>query len=310
MTGRPGVLRLAWRALRSDPRVRRFTASRGARAYRKVMDAHPAVLAVDIERPMGMGALLMQALIMHHHAERHLLTPAIVSSSRLFAAPAEADFLARWFERPALVAPLLNGAARDHLFWHVIDDAPDLAGAADLLARHFRPTAALLDPVATALAGRTAFDLTVHFRGTDKISESGEVGQPMMFAVLDAELERRGGVADLFLATDEPGFATALRRRWRKVEITMFERGSVPEGQARHFSRLDPHDKALEALGNIWLLGKAPLCIRTSSFLSGMAKVVAPPLVTRTINRAPGFDRRFPERDILAEEIRRSALHR
>ena len=302
------MLRLAWRALRSDPRVRRFTSGRGAGDYHSVMAAHPDVLAVDIDRPMGMGALLMQALIMHYHAESLALTPAIISSSRLFAANGETDFLARWFERPAPVTPLLRGAARDHLFWHVIADEPDLAHGSDLLARYFRPKPALLEPVETALDGRSGFDLSVHFRGTDKVSESGEVGHATMFAVLDAELERRGGVADVFLATDEPAFALALRHRWPRVAITMFERGSVPEGQARHFSRLDPHDKALEALGNMWLLSKAPLCIRTSSFLSGMARVISPALVTCTVNRASGFDRRFPERHILAEEGLRAAI--
>ena len=305
VTGRPGPLRLAWRALRSHPRIRRFTAGRGADAYRRVMAARPGVLPVDIDRPMGMGALLMQALIMHHHAERHGLTAQIVSSSRLYAAPGEDDFLARWFERPPAYAPFLAGAARDNLFWHVIDSEPDLAAGSALLARHFRPTRALLDPVEAALAGRSAFDLSVHFRGTDKVSESGEVHHDALFAALDPELERRGGVADLFLATDEPAFAKALSRRWPRVAVTMFERGAVPPGQARHFSALAPHDKALEALGNIWLLARAPLCIRTSSFLSGMARLVNPALVTRTVNRAPGFDARFPERGILAEEAAR-----
>jgi len=75
-----------------------------------------------------------------------------------------------------------------------------------------------------------------------------------------------------------------------------------PPGTPRHFSALSPADKALEALVNIHALARAPVCIRTSSYLSAISALVAPAMRTVTVNRTIGRAAPFPEAELLACE--------
>ena len=107
------------------------------------------------------------------------------------------------------------------------------------------------------------------------------------------------------MASVEPGFVAQLARRYPKADILTYDLGEVPSGIARHISSLPPGDKAREALVNILLLGRAPLCVRTSSAFSAIARIAAPQMRTITVN-VGGRSRAFPEAQVLAEEAARS----
>ena len=112
----------------------------------------------------------------------------------------------------------------------------------------------------------------------------------------------------VFLATDDAVFAQLVRQRWRNIAFTSFDLGEVDDGQARHFSDLPPPDRAIEALVNMFVLARAPVCYRTMSYLSSFCALINPSTETVTINGVINHATPFPERLLLeVEEARRTA---
>jgi hypothetical protein len=106
----------------------------------------------------------------------------------------------------------------------------------------------------------------------------------------------------VFLATDDAGFARTIRQRWPRIVFTSYDLGEVAEGKARHFSDLGVDDKAKEALVNMFLLARAPVCVRTMSYMSSFVRLINPDIRTVTVNKRIGADTPFPERQILELE--------
>jgi hypothetical protein len=267
--------------------------------------ARQAVGVVDLNTPVGMGALLCHALLLHSWFGQQAMAVHVQAVSPLYSAAGE-DVFARFFERPPAPAgaPLLGRWATDYLIAHVRPDHMPLARAQELFARHFRPSAELRAAIAAATPVE-AFDLSIHFRGTDKFLESGLVGHEPMFAAIRAELAGRT-TARVFLATDDAAFARALKAEFPGLDCTSYDLGEVESGLARHFSDLSPTDKALEALVNIFLIARAPVCVRTSSYMSAVSALVNPALRTVTINRTIAGKPPFPEAEVLAHEAARA----
>jgi len=290
------------------PHLLRLKCSRPLVLARSVPGALPYALArirrqplwVDLPNPVGMGALISHALLLHAHFARTGKAGHVSATGPLYSARGE-DVFAAFFSRPPppAAAPLGPLAAE---FLINLRRAPHLplAEAQALLARHFQPNARLAQAI-DAACGPHPFDATIHFRGTDKVLESGAVAHAPMLAAIRRELP---GHAEprLFLATDDPAFAAALRAEWPLAAITSYDLGAVPPGTPRHFSALSPADKALEALVNIHALARAPVCIRTSSYLSAISALVAPAMRTVTVNRTIGRAAPFPEAELLARE--------
>lgn len=289
--------------LRTSPLVHGATALPGWLPYRRYLRAHPGGLAVDIAQLMGMGAILTAALRFHAMAEASGRRARIVSTSPLYALPGE-DMFAAFFE-PSAEDDAVPAMSADAYRWAYHRELPQripLDQAAQLFAAHFRPNARLRAAIESA-GGGVPFAMSVHVRGTDKYLESGKLGLDPVIAAVEQHLTETG--ARVFLATDEPAVAAALRARFAGTTFVSYDLGEVCEGMPRHFSDLSPHDKALEALVNIFLIAQAPVCVRTSSYLSAISRITNPALRTVTVSRTSGADRLFPEREILASEAQR-----
>jgi hypothetical protein len=65
---------------------------------------------------------------------------------------------------------------------------------------------------------------------------------------------------------------------------------------------LDPLLKAQEALTNMFLIARAPVCFRTSSFLSSFSKIINDSLRTVTVNKTVFEESPFPEKQVLQAE--------
>lgn len=296
------------KARTSEP-VRALAAATGAPAYWRSRRAHPGMLAVDVDGRRGMGAVIANVLLLHALAEDEGLAPAIVSTNPLYTRRGAGDFLREYFERPAAPGgvPPVRGNATSWVEREVAPRHIPFERAAALFARHFAPGAAVREAVAATLGARDGFDLSVHFRGTDKVFESGRLDAPAMLEALDEAIGAGG--REVFLATDESAFEAAVRKRFPRCRFTTYNLGEVSVGVPRHFSPLDPATKALEAIGNIFLLAAAPLCLRTSSYLSAISALANPAMATRTINRTLDGSSLFPEREVIArEEARARAL--
>lgn len=291
--------------VRTSPLVRDLAATLGLPGYRSRRRADPSVLAVDIDSRMGMGATIAKALLFHALAEDEGTNPFITSSNPLYADLPGRDFLDTYFQRPAPSrAPTpLNGRSYGWALRKVAPQHISLHRAQRLFHQYFQPTELSRQTVDTALAGRPAFDLSIHYRGTDKFLESGPVEVRTMLEAIDRAVSDLPMEANVFLATDDPDFALVVRERYPECRFTSFDLGAVERGVPRHFSAMLPAEKALEAVANVLLLASAPLCIRTSSYLSALSKIANPALSTRTINTTLSGSTGFPEAEVLRAEI-------
>jgi len=266
----------------------------GRQLYR--LEERPT-LDIDLSGKVGMGALICFALRLHALAEDRGMASTIACTSPLYSDGH--DVFARYFHRPAPPEGWKpHSALATH--WLMQIAAPyrlPLERAHRLFQSHFSPREQLEELV----AGRS-FDVSVHFRGTDKFVESGHVDAAKMLDALEEFLPRRGEGCQVFLATDDIAFSVAVRDAFPKAQFSDFELGEVAPGTPRHFAELAPEAKALEALANILLLARAPICVRTASYLSATSAIVNPEMRTLTINATPAMHG-FPEDEIRMAEL-------
>lgn len=290
--------------LRTSDTSRDLAALAGLPAYLSARRRSPGTLSVAINGRRGLGATISEALLFHGMAERDGLCPHIISANPLYAASPTQDVLARYFQREP---------SRDHgvpirgnaYLWAARKVAPahlPLADAQALFARHFKPAPIIREAIDSVKDGRDAFDLSVHVRGTDKVLESGRIDINSVFAAVDAQAAISSTPLDVFLATDDAAFEAAFRKRYPAFRITTYNLEVLAPGVPRHFSTMKAEAKALEAVVNIFLIALAPVCIRTSSYLSAISKISNPALRTHTVNTTLGGSALFPEREVLAAE--------
>jgi hypothetical protein len=269
----------------------------GVLPYRALRASNTPLL-IDIQTRMGMGAILSLALRLHNWAALQRADLAVTSTSPLYSDGD--DMLSRYFERPAAVSRRpMSHLAREWIFRNEAPQHFALGEASDLFVRLFTPNTRLLALLDTAADGTSAFDLSIHFRATDKYLETGLVDHESILATAGPYLAQASRV---FLATDDAGFALTIRQRWPGIRFVSYDLGEVEAGKARHFSGLSAQDKASEALVNMFLLARAPVCVRTMSYLSSFARIINPDLQTITVNRRIDAMTPFPERQILELE--------
>ncbi|HXJ23389.1 MAG TPA: hypothetical protein VMT03_24460 [Polyangia bacterium] len=253
-----------------------------------------------------MGALIARAILLFRHAERFGLEASIISTNPLYGEVPGEDWLDSYFFTPGHTTQgfPLRGVSLDAAMRFVVHPHLNLTDAARLFHLHFRPRPVISVPLQEVLS-KTAgglFDLSIHYRGTDKVIESGTVGFESMVQRIDAVMALSRSPRTVFLATDDPQFEQTIRTRYPRCEFASFKLGSVPEGKPRHFSSMSPRAKAIEAIVNIFLIASAKMCIRTSSYLSAVSRIANPTLRTFTVNRTLAGSRLFPEMELLAAE--------
>jgi hypothetical protein len=269
--------------------------------------------AVDISGGKGLGALICEAVLMCHHAERNRLTPLIFSSNPLYAHRPGEDFLPHYLAVPALppgvhLRPMKYRTLQS--FYH-LDFAHHLplSEAARLFRAYLAPGPRILVP-AQAILDRTprrAFDLSVHYRATDKLLEAPQVPYDAVKQSMHRHAAAGGMLDHVFLATDDARFDAYIREAFPATVFYGYNLGGdVDASRGRHFSDMQPEDKVIESLVNMVLLAAAPTCIRCASYMSAVSKFINPELKTITLNRDHWGSRAYPEFEILAEEEARS----
>jgi hypothetical protein len=273
--------------------------------------------AVDMSSPKGLGALISEALLICRYAEDRGLRPLIVSSNPLYADHPGRDFLIDYFEPPpvdplhALHMPVTHSPMQFRTlesFFHLkLPLHLDLDRANQIFWRYFKPridVQARVDAVLSQLPGKR-FDVSVHYRGTDKVLEAPSVAYELVTSTLHRCVAQGMSIRRVFLATDDPNFDRYLRREFPAWQFTDFLCGQPTDtSRGRHFSSLSPADKTLEALVNSLLLAASPLCIRSVSYLSAVSRIVNPALRTITLNQDHWGSRAFPECEIHEDEVR------
>ncbi|NVD44798.1 hypothetical protein [Qipengyuania atrilutea] len=280
--------------------VKDYRALTGRGAFLRYARRHPKAWAIDLDERQGMGALMAKALLVRAWAEAEGRKVAVRSTNPLYSGGE--DIFARWFAdlaTDATAAAMPRSAAR-YFERFILQRDLSLAEAQGYFAVMFAPSGELKQLI-DAVVPEDGVDLAIHFRGTDKLLETGAPPEDAMLALLRDHTEE-SAPRTVFLATDELGFARTVAAVLPGATITRYDLADVPAGTARHFSAMPPADKAKEALVNMFCLARAPLLIRTSSYLSAMAALANPAQRTVTVNREAVTERTFPEAQILARE--------
>lgn len=290
--------RLAIKA-KSSGFTRNIKAYLGYLPYAKATTSRQGLI-FDIRMRMGMGAILATAIRIHAWSEDSGVPVSVISTSPLYSSGP--DFLSEYFARPQVLsgARPLGDLAQEWIYRKAMPQHISLDRATKIFHKYFQPKENLTTTVDTVSCG-TSFDLSIHFRGTDKILESGDVGHENLLKTADSFLKNSRRV---FLATDDPSFARRIRADWPEINFISYDLGEVSDGQPRHFSNLVAYDKALEALVNIYSISHSPICVRTSSYMSSLSKIVNPDLKTVTINKTLSTAPRFPEKEVLQIEAK------
>ena len=259
---------------------------------------------VDISHKIGMGAIIANAIKLIAHQEKYNLDIHIVSSSPLYCKEGDRDFLCEFFEREVDLSGYrhFSSSAVEWLLQRERSSHLAINRARDIFAIEFRPNKWLSQQINDAMKCSSDFDLSIHFRGTDKFLEAWFIDYSLMLNVINSHIQLHGDTSKVFLATDDAEFSRIVRAEFPDIRFQSFDICDVSEGEPRHFADADPFEKATEAIVNIFLLGRAPICIRTSSYLSSIAVLASSSLETRTINWTLTDDLPFPEAEIFAHE--------
>lgn len=294
----PAVVRTAT----SEP-VRRVNALLGVPQYLMRRQRMNSTLAVDIQTRMGMGAVLSKALLFHELANLQGVAAEIYSSNSLYSEIDQTDFLETYFYRPSKRFGGKPIAGRSYL-WALRNVAPQelsVRRASELFRIHFSPKDNITDRVSSVMNGRTNFDLSIHFRSTDKSLESGAPDTHAAIERISRYLDT-GETKGVFLATDDMAFQNIITSRFAQHRFFTYNLVDLPVDTPRHFSNMTPTEKAIEALVNIFLLSRSPLIVRSSSYMSAISALVNPHMKTDTLNRTLTNRSIFPESQILARE--------
>lgn len=263
--------------------------------------------AVDIRARMGMGAVVSHAIVLIHHAEAHGLLPRISSTNPLFSRGGR-DFISEYLGPGGTIAeahlrPLRFDNLESVFHLRLAHHLP-IVQANRIFWTYLHPKPVVTDRAETLLhdLGISQFDLSIHYRGTDKVLEGALVAYEDVEQAVTRHVDDGGRLDVVFLATDDVRFDRFVRSRWPKTLFVSFTLGRPDPSVPRHFSDMPPEDKAIEALVNILLIARAPKCVRTTSYMSAISKIANPSLLTKTLSRTYADSRLFPEHEVLASE--------
>lgn len=265
--------------------------------------------AVNICSAKGMGAVLAEALMLCRYAEINGLIPYITSTNPLYSHEKGENFIGAYLgPLDQDIKPNLRPMRFHTLesFYHLkLEYHFSLTEANRLFWSYFPPKAIITHRVNAVLANlpERKFDLSIHYRGTDKVLEASLISFEVYEKAIREYQSNFRKLSYVFLATDDVLFETFVRQRFPEVSFITYNLVSLVDApRGRHFSNMPPQDKAIEALVNIFLLAEAPVCIRGASYMSAISKIINPELRTITLNRTHWGSLEFPEFEILCEE--------
>jgi hypothetical protein len=272
------------------------------------------IFAFDIFSQMGLGAMLTHTVKLLKYIDDSGLVPAIRFTNPLYAARRGEDWFGDYFALRD--SRQVESMPRRLTFLRIAQEYSagafrvpahlELAEAQRLFTKYIVIKPIILDAVDRLTQGlpNGKFDLSLHDRATDKVTEASAVSYQQFVDRLAVVLDSRKNVRTAFLATDDSGFVAFVKDRFPTVRFVSFYKGNhVPmPGEPRHYSAIPGPDKAIEALVNIVAISRSPVCIRTCSHLSSWSKILNLQMQTHSLNRLHQGIPSFPEHEIAASE--------
>lgn len=271
---------------------------------RRIVRSHRP-FRIDIQGRMGLGATLMNLLILHHCFDREPGLKKIVSSNPLFTTEgSRPDAIDSYFERHDAA---LDEECETIPFGHPLDistqslsEGLTIQRAHDLFNKHYAVRQRFMDEARTFLGSGASQVLGVHFRGSDKQMEAPRIAWDRIAATVDSFLDTRGADS-IFVATDELSFLRFMEQRYGGARVRALDCRYLSEGPVpAHFQQGDGFEKGREALVTMLILSMCRVCVRVPSNLSGFSKILNPALPMVTLGE-PYPPIPFPENEILSE---------
>ena len=288
------------------------------RYWRRALRFNRNVFSVTVDNPaIGMFAHLNVLIRVLRYADEHGLTPDVHFTSANYVEPGMgADWFDYHFERVhpggrTAPRPLFTLTVKTHRDLDLSrPDDLSLRDARDLLFKYVRIKPDVIAEVDSFCArhGIGAGSLGVHYRGTDKSSESARVSYDEAIATIQAETtswDKR----PIFVASDEQRFVDALVRRFPAGSVVAYHDAARSDGSAPlHLNGHAAGNFAMgrDALVNCLILARCSRVVRTCSLLSSWASIFNPDLSVRLLNESYGSTSWFPER-VIAAGLRKSA---
>jgi len=179
-----------------------------------------------------------------------------------------------------------------------------LAEASELFNGRYRPTAGVRTEAESIVKriGISEKTLAVHYRGTDKVYEARQVPWSAVCERAATIAGNRPWLTELFLATDEVEFAEFFKNWPFKIPVIVAPAEYLPVGKRPvHFSGHPGLAIGREALITCLLLARCGFLLKTSSYLSGWAKIFNPALPVWLISPQIGGGV-FPDRALWQDQ--------
>lgn len=271
------------------------------------------IFSVEIRGNSGFFAIMQMILFILMHCRDHDLYPDISAKGGIYGEETgTVDWFAELFETIARPSPLIADrlSKRTDIRTAKISDGSELgfrsryemrlslAEASEIFNGRYRPAAAVRIDVESmakriGISGKT---LAVHYRGTDKVHEAGQVPWSTVCERVAAIASNKPQLTELFLATDEVGFVEYFKNWPFKLPVIVAPAEYLPVGNRPvHFSGHPGLAIGREALITCLLLARAGFLLKTPSYLSGWAKIFNPALPVWLISPPIGIGF-FPDR--------------
>jgi hypothetical protein len=313
------VLTLARRIRRSG----RFKSAAGMPKrllVKGIQRGNNGIFSIEIESRIGFFAIMQMVLFILTYCEEKGLYPDVSAAGGIYGEPtAKVDWFRQLFdciqEPDSAIADRLR--RRSGIRTSKIKDISELgfraryemgltlAGASELFNRAYRPNAGVLEEVDSTAKrlGISRSTLAVHFRGTDKVHEAVPMPWATVCERVEAIARSRPDLTEIFLATDDVGFAQFFERHPFKLPVIAAPARYLPKGNTPiHFSGHPGLAIGREALITCLLLAQCGFLIKTPSYLSAWSKILNPSLDVWLISPSIGAGF-FPDRVLWADQL-------
>lgn len=272
--------------------------------------------AVNIRAEVGFFAQLNWCIYVFAHCKQLGLKPAVTLSSPFYTCENGDNWLAYYFDGPAISAEGTDWMAGLDVKVSHVSTIRQLGFRVNYgeqmtldRANHlFKENLFLKEEVRTYIdrfvEGNFATKrvVGVHFRGTDKSLEASPVSFDHVARTVNEYLHNRPETTAIFVASDEGSFIDKMCRNFDGVEVICHPDSlRSSDGSAIHTQQRegDNYLKGRDALVNCLLLSRCDTLIRTASFLSGWSSVFNPSLPVIMLNRPYEHKTWFPDSVIL-----------
>jgi len=306
------LLRIA-RNIRRSNAFKNAVAAPKRLAVRAQQRLNNGIFSVEIRGNSGFFAIMQLILFILVHCRDHGLHPDISAKGGTYGdETGTVDWFAELFEDIARPPPLITDrlSRRTDVRTARIKDGSELgfrsqyemqlslAEASELFNGRYRPAASVRTEVESIVKkiGISEKTLAVHYRGTDKVHEAGQVPWSAVCERVATIAGNRPQLTALFLATDEVEFVEYFKNWPFKLPVLVAPAEYLPVGNRPvHFSGHPGLAIGREALITCLLLARCGFLFKTSSYLSGWAKIFNPALPVWLISPpiGAGF---FPDR--------------